>query len=305
VNAGSSWTLPDARRFCREITRRRARNFYYGLKLSPEPQRTSLYVAYAWMRHADDLADDAARPEIALAHLDAWKISTDAALAGAPPTDDPILVALADVAARYPLDAACFHGMLDGQRDDLVRREIKTFDELAAYCRKVASTVGLLCIRIWGCSDPRADRPAIDRGIAFQLTNVLRDIRQDFDAGRVYLPREDFVRSGLTPADLRAWRDAGACTPFLLDQIARAESFYQRSSGLEAYLPPACRPSLWVMTEIYRRLLARMRAAPASIVQARRVRLSSIEKGTLALRASWRAHAARSGAAAAAEHGAA
>jgi phytoene synthase len=293
-------SLDEAVRTCRLITRQRARNFYYGLKLSPEPQRSALYVVYAWMRRTDDLTDDGAAPPAAAAGgVRDWRARTEAALRGGEAGGDPVLLALADCARRFPLDPVHFHDMLDGQLDDLSRSAIDTAAQLETYCRRVASTVGRICISIWGYENARAERLAEERGIAFQLTNIIRDYRQDFDQGRVYLPRERFEAHALAPRELREWSHPPRCRRFMDEQIEVARAHYARSEGLEALLTPACRPSLWVMTEIYRRLLARMAARPEAVIGPRRVRLSSLEKGALALRATWRARALRAGAQAA------
>jgi phytoene synthase len=155
------------------------------------------------------------------------------------------------------------------------------------YCYRVASTVGLVCIEIWGYGDRAARALAVDRGIAFQLTNILRDYREDYDAGRIYLPVEDFRRHGIEPGGLRHWEDASACRGFVLEQVERARTFYRRSAGLEALITPSCRPTLWAMTAIYRGILEKAARDPRCIVSERRLRLSSWKKGVIALRARW------------------
>jgi len=274
---------------CREVTRLRARNFYYGLKLSPEPQRSALFVVYAWMRLADDIVDGAInKPGSTLeAELTQFRAQTDAALAGQPSSDEPLWIGLADTAAKFRLPRETFHGMLDGQLDDLRRKEYATFDELRNYCYRVASTVGLLCIEIWGYQNNAARELAIDRGIAFQLTNIIRDYAQDFDAGRVYLPREDFEEFGITAPALRRWEQPAACEAMLRQQMRRAEVFYEQSAELDDLIAPNCRPTLWAMTAIYHGLLRKMQRSPSRIVLSRRMRLSAWHKGAIALRAQW------------------
>jgi phytoene synthase len=283
-----------ALRYCRDLTRRRARNFYYGLKLLPEPQRSALYTIYAWMRRADDLADDARDgADAARARIDALRRDTMGALAGAPAGRDAVLVGLREVAARFPLDPAHFNAMLEGQLEDLEGRRYETFEALREYCYRVAATVGLICINVWGYDDPRAPRLAVERGIAFQLTNIVRDFVEDYDAGRVYLPAEDFARHGIAPDDLRRFAPAETCRRFLLEQIERAEAHYRRSEALDGMIAPACRPTLWAMTTIYHRLLARMRRDPEQVVRGPRVRLTALNKGTIAIQARFRARGAR------------
>jgi phytoene synthase len=278
--------VAEAMRHCRDVTRRRARNFYYGLKLTPEPQRSALYSIYAWMRRADDLVDSAADATGGRRQaLDTFREATDAALAGSSVDDDPLWVALSDTASGFDLPTEAFHGVLDGQIEDLTGRRYETFDELRRYCECVASTVGLICISIWGYRDPAARELAVDRGIAFQLTNILRDYRQDYDAGRVYLAQEDFDRHRLTPTMLRKWDDPARCRALILEQVERAQSFYDRSAPLEGMITSSCRPTLWAMTTIYRGLLEKLRRLPKRVVSENRLRLSSVHKGMIALRA--------------------
>ncbi|MHC4968573.1 MAG: phytoene/squalene synthase family protein, partial [Planctomycetota bacterium] len=286
VSGAQGQELAEALRHCRDVTRRRARNFYYGLKLTPEPQRSALYSIYAWMRRADDLVDGAAdeagarRPA-----LDAFRAATDAALAGSRTGDDPLWVALSDTASRYDVPREAFHGVLEGQLEDLTGRRYETFGQLRRYCERVASTVGLICISIWGYRDPAARELAVERGIAFQLTNILRDYRQDYDAGRVYLPQEDFDRHRLTPALLRKWDEPARCRDLVLEQVARAQGFYDHSAPLEGMITPSCRPTLWAMTTIYHGLLKKLEHAPQRMVSDQRLRLSSMRKGIVALQA--------------------
>ncbi|MCI0366568.1 MAG: phytoene/squalene synthase family protein [Phycisphaerales bacterium] len=294
VIANSAIAAGEALRFCRDVTRTRARNFYYGLKLSPEPQRSALYAVYAWMRAADDLVDGVANAgaEQLQARVQGFRAATDAALTGHPEAN-PLWVGLAHIAERFRIPAEHFHSMLDGQLEDLARTAHQSFDQLRGYCYRVASTVGLVCIEIWGYTDDKARDLAIDRGIAFQLTNILRDYKQDFDAGRLYLPLEDFQRHQLDPAELRTWSKPTACQAMLREQIERAQSYYERSAGLEELISARCRPTLWAMTRIYRGLLDKIGRNPSRLVLSHRLRLSAARKGAIALRAKWRARAAR------------
>ena len=273
---------------CRRVTRQCARNFYYGLKLSPEPHRSALYTIYAWMRRADDLADESKGGlEQRLDDLNRFRDGTDRALRGDPNGSDPLWIALADVAARFPIDRDLLHAMLDGQIDDLHHRQYHTFDELRDYCYRVASTVGLLCVEIWGYRDPVAREYAIARGLAFQLTNIMRDYKQDYDAGRVYLPLQELSDAGLTADQLRAWDDEPRCARFVLKQVERTEALYDLSHDLDEQITPCFRPTLWAMTRIYRGLLEQIRRSPSSIVRTRRIRLSAWRKSGIALRARW------------------
>ena len=280
---------------CERVTRERARNFWYGLKLTPGPARGAMYVIYAWMREADDLADaEGFAPEERVRRIAAFRAATDAALAGEPVDASPIWRGLAWVADRHELSQKDFHDMLDGQLSDVGPATYESWDDLRGFCYRVASTVGLVCIRIWGYHDPEAPALAVDRGIAFQLTNILRDYREDHDMGRVYLPAEDFRRFDLTPERLRKWSEPGQCAEFIRAQCDRAEQFYARSAPLERMITPDCLPTLWAMTEIYHGLLGKIRANTAAIAGDRRVRLSSMRKAWIAWRAGRMARGARS-----------
>jgi phytoene synthase len=278
---------------CERITRTRARNFWYGLRLTPEPQRSAMYAIYAWMREADDLADaEGIADDERVRRIAQFRHDTDAALAGRPPGGRPTWRALSWVASRHELSPRDFHDMLDGQLGDVGEVRVATWDDLRGFCYRVASTVGLVCIRVWGYSDPAAPALAVDRGIAFQLTNILRDYREDFDLGRVYLPAEDFRRMDLTPEMLRRWSPAPQCEEFMRAQCDRAAQFYERSAALDRMVTPSCAPTLWAMTEIYRALLVRIRADPSEVVGSRRVRVPAWRKAFIAWRASRRSREA-------------
>lgn len=310
---------PDVDRafaWCEQVTRERAGNFYHGLKLAPPRKRAALFALYAWMREADDLVDGGGHaaavsdqpsdispqpsagerlsPEAAhrsRSVLDCFRAHTDSALTGGQlASDSPMWTALAYAAREFPLRREHFHDMIDGQIADLTVHTYATFDELRSYCYRVASTVGLLCISIWGYADPAAEQHAIDRGIAFQLTNILRDIAEDLDGGRVYLPREDFDRHGLTPDDLRHWRAPERCAEFMAGQVRRTREYYLRSTPLEGLIEPDCRPVLWAMTTIYASLLEKIGRHPRRAASGQRVRLSAFRKGLIALEATRRTY---------------
>lgn len=269
---------------CRALTKARARNFYYGLKLLPEPKRSALYAIYAWMREADDIIDGEsgiARPET----LERFASTTRAVLDGAAPPDDPMWIAFGQTARDFTLDAQPFIDMIEGQVSDLEERPIRTRDDLFEYCRQVASTVGLVCIEVWGYDDPAAPALAVDRGIAFQLTNILRDIHEDVQRGRCYLPSDQLAESGLPPGDLVRWLHADRCESIVRGWIDTARDHYERSAPLDAMISADCRPTLWAMTTIYSDLLDRIARDPRRSATGHRVRLSKLHKATIALRA--------------------
>lgn len=271
---------------CERIVREQAKNFWYGLRLTAEPKRSAMYAIYAWMRQADDIADEPGLPIATRREaLARFRADTDQALSGRAPSPDPMWAALADIAPRYQLAARDFHDMLEGQLADLDDVRVETWEELRTQCYRVASTVGLVCIRIWGYRDQRAEALAIDRGIAFQLTNILRDIREDLGNGRVYLPAEELRAAGISIEDLLAWREPGRCRDFMTAQIERARRHYVASEPLDRTITPDCVPTLWALTSIYRRLLERIARDPRKAVLGDRVRLPTWEKAWIAFRA--------------------
>lgn len=280
-----SLTFDAAVAACERVTRERARNFHYGLRLTPPDRRWAMYAVYAWMREADDLADaagpDRAERERRLAR---FRADTDRAFQGHADGSSACMVALAEAVKRFQLRADEFHDMLTGQLGDLDAARFETWEELRQFCYRVAGTVGLVCIRVWGFRDPEAPRLAVDRGIAFQLTNVLRDLREDLEAGRCYLPLREYAAMELTPERLLAWETGDACAEFVRAQCGRAMDHYRRSEPLDRMIDPACLPTLWAMTQIYRGILGRIQARPRIVVEGR-ARLSSVRKAWIAWRA--------------------
>ena len=270
---------------CREITRTRAGNFYWGLRLTPEPRRSAMYAIYAWMREADDIVDG---PQVSRAAghalVTAFREQTRQALTGVAESEEPIWRALAAVAREYPISASDFYEMLDGQIADLDPRRLQSWDELRHYCCQVAGTVGSVCVSIWGQTDPQASDLAVERGIAFQLTNILRDVGEDLKSNRVYLPESEFARFAITPEELALWSRPRGCEALMRSVITTAREHFVRSEPLEQMIDPACRATLWAMTEIYRQLLETIARDPAQVTR-RRVRLSTPRKMWIALRA--------------------
>ncbi len=280
--------LTAAHVYCEGIVRERARNFWYGLRMLPEPTRSSLYVVYAWMREVDDIADAPGPDRAARAYgLDLFLARTLAILHGERmhAEERPLWVAFADLVARHPLDPQPFEEMIEGQRLDLDWTSCPDRPTLERFCRLVASTVGRICIRIWGHDGgAEVEELANRRGIALQLTNILRDVREDHARGRSYLPADELAAAGLTIDDLLAWRDADACRSFVLGQVEHARRHYAATRGLESHLTASCRGTSWAMGEIYRAVLERIADDPERIVH-ERVSIGKIQKAAIALKA--------------------
>jgi phytoene synthase len=208
---------------------------------------------YAFMRVADDVADSEAAIEQKWVELQAWRRGLTDALAGT--FTHPIHPALAAVARRYDIPATYLQALLDGVQEDLIRSRYATFAELYQYCYRVASVVGLSCIRIWGYNDPKAEQYAEWSGIAFQLTNILRDVAEDAQKDRIYLPQEDLARFGCTAEQLLQGPWDRRYQELMQFQVDRARDYYDRAAPLREHLQPAGRAVFQVMTRIYRGVL--------------------------------------------------
>lgn len=273
-------SLQRSRAFCENLTRTQARNFYYGLKLLPEPKRSAMFALYAYMRLVDDIADDedGRTVEQRVADLDAWRQRTHEVLAGNSSViaTHPLWPALADLVQRHQVPAHVFDDAIAGQQQDLCFTRFQTFDELREYCVRVAGVVGLASIYVWGFDDAEeAKQLALDRGIAFQLTNILRDLREDAARGRVYLPVQQLAGAGVSDEELRT--GGRRFREMMKQQIALAESYYEKSAPLDRLISRDSRPTLQAMTDIYRRLLAKIAGDPERVLS-ERVSLSVFSK---------------------------
>lgn len=270
---------------CGRIVKSRARNFWYGLRLTPEPKRSALYAIYAWMREADDIADEeGTTATVRRSELEAFRARTHRVFRGeADP--DPWWRAFGDTVQRYALPREPFDSMIDGQDADLDWTTCPDRTVLERFCWQVASTVGLICIGIWGHDgEPEVERMAVDRGKAFQLTNVIRDLREDHARARTYLPADELEAAGLDIDGLLSWRDPARCADFMRGQVAHAEAYFRASSGLDAHLSAECRATSWAMNQIYHELLRRIERDPSRVVR-ERVGLGSMRKMAIAWRA--------------------
>ena len=261
--------------YCQAVTRREARNFYFAFITLPARRRRAIYAAYAFARLADDIADGDASSSDKAEQLRELRADLRQAFAGQP--QGPVLVALTHASDEYGIDPALFERLIDGVEMDLAPRRYETFDELRDYCYHVASVVGLISIEIFGYADPRAPAAAVDLGLAMQLTNIMRDISEDADAGRVYLPQEDLRRFGYTEADLMRGLVNDAFVELMRFEAQRAREYFQSGETLLGYLSPRSRACPAVLHGLYSRLLDRIEQRGFN-VYGERVRLSSGEK---------------------------
>ena len=267
----------EAYSICERLTRRAAANFYYGIRLLPGDKRRAMSAVYAYARRVDDIGDGSLPGDRKLAELRAIR----AALAQEDP-GDPVMVALADARSRFPLPDDAFTDLLDGVEMDVVGTRFETFDELVVYCRAVAGSIGRLCLGIFGASDiDRAMPLADDLGVAMQITNILRDVREDYARGRLYLPAEDLRRFGCAE-DLEA-SPPEACAALIRFEAGRGRDWFARGLGLLPLLDARSRACVRAMTGIYRRILAQIEQDPQQIMS-RRVSLPAWEKAWVAAR---------------------
>jgi phytoene synthase len=260
---------------CRSITRSAAKNFYYAFLVLPRPKRQALYAVYAFMRRCDDITDDATSPlQERRQKLEAWIDAFHRAQLGQP-TDDPVLLALTDAQRRYKisgllLDQLAYGTAMDVQESAGIGEQprtapapyrltvhYRTFDDLRQYCYRVASVVGLVCIRVFGYSDPAAEPLAERCGLAFQLTNIIRDVKEDAAMGRLYLPEEDLIRFEVSPSQLRS-ADSASLRLVLATEADRAREFFRAGEELIPLIDEDSRPALWVLVTIYRQLLEKI-----------------------------------------------
>ena len=248
--------LKASYRFCGEVARREAKNFYYSFLLLPPARRRSMCALYAFLRRTDDLADEPGEPEVKRRALDRWRADLDRVLAGGD-GDWPGFPALVDMVRRHALPPRHLHEVIDGVVMDLEPRPFATFEDLYAYCYRVASAVGLSCIHIWGFHSDggRAETLAESCGIALQLTNILRDVREDARLGRIYLPVEDLERFGVSAEELTASHPSARLRALLEFEGRRAYDYYGKGAPLVRLVAPVGRPVLRTIVGIYRSLL--------------------------------------------------
>jgi len=283
----SKTELAESYRACCRLARRAAKNFYYAFWTLPRDKRRAMCALYAFFRRTDDLGDDEPiqgsgfgvqgsgfrdTAEARRAALVRWRSSLRRAMAGT--FDDPLLPAVVDTVRRYAIPVEYLETSIDGVESDLDRTTFATFDELARYCYQVASVVGLTCVHVWGFRREQAAYEAAHQcGVAFQMTNILRDVGEDAARGRIYLPREDLERFGVTAEAIRTGIVDDAWRALMQFQADRVEAYYRKARELTSHLEPDGVRIYGAMTEIYYRLFLEIRRRDGDVF-ASRVRLS-------------------------------
>ena len=260
---------------CRSVTRREAKNFYYAFLTLPATRRGAIYVAYAFCRHCDDSVDRVASPDDKLSALQELRAELDDAYAGR--SSAPVFLALSDVAQRYDIPRDYFAEVIAGVEKDLVKNRYSDFEELRSYCYQVASVVGLISIQIFGYQDQAAKPLAVDLGLAMQLTNILRDVQEDLEFDRVYLPQDELARFGYSETDLRSGVVNEAFIQLMQFQAQRAKEYFQSGFRLLPYLSPRSRACPAVLGQLYRNILQDIEDANYDVLH-HRISLSTSRK---------------------------
>ena len=234
------------------LTRQRARNFAYGIMVLPREKRRAIAAIYAFARRVDDIADGELPPERKRTKLHELRELLDA-----PPGDDAMLVALADARTRFPIPAAALQALIDGGLQDLDQSRYADFEELRGYCTKVAGAVGVCCVAVYGSRDVER---AETLGIALQLINIIRDVREDWELGRVYLPQDELASFGVSEADIAAGHMTSAWHPFMSFQAERARAYLQDGLGLLQSLDSRSALCVSTFAGLYRATLERIEA---------------------------------------------
>ena len=277
-------TLAASYRHCQTVARRAASNFYWSFWLLPREKRLAMTALYAFSRHTDDLGDGDRPLDERERSLAEWRRALESALHGT--TNDPLLPAVADAVRRFDIPEKHWFEIIDGVAMDLRHTGFATFDDLRNYCYHVASAVGLACVHIWGFSSDAIRAPAIECGIAFQLTNILRDLKEDAALGRVYLPQEDLETFRCTAAELKNGEDNERLARLLDFEIVRTEELYAAAAPTRTFLHADSRRSFDLMFGTYQALLAGIKRRPMDVFR-HRVRLSLPKKIALAAASCW------------------
>ena len=251
--------LQGSERYCQQMARREAKNFYWGFITLPYEQRVAIYALYDFARQVDDEADRSVGPDLP-ERLKAYRLRVHRCMRSE--FGDPVTHVLARAIQRYQIPESELQALIDGVEVDAYRSRYATWEELREYCRLVASVVGRMCVRIFGFQDPLALERADELGVALQLTNILRDVREDAELGRVYLPEEDLRRFGIAQDDLLRGEPGNGWGALVAFEVSRARELYASGLRVLDYIPH--RPAVCVktMAGIYERILDKIEADP-------------------------------------------
>jgi phytoene synthase len=249
-------TLAEAQRYCTNLTKKSGSNFYYSFLFLPRARREAMYTVYAFCKEVDNAVDEPPAGTDPRRQLDLWRQELAAAYRGSPTF--PTTRSLAEHVRRLSIPQTYFEELIKGVEMDLTVTRYASFESLSLYCYRVASVVGLICLHIFGTTSPRAQDYAVNLGMAFQLTNILRDLRTDADKGRIYVPQEDLARFGYTEHDLVRRTYNLPFADLMRFEAERAREYYAKAERALRALPPHERRALTVaeiMRAVYSRIL--------------------------------------------------
>lgn len=252
-------TFTEAQTYCTALTKKSGSNFYYSFLFLPKARREAMYTVYAFCKEVDNAVDEPPAGSRPQEELTRWRRELTAAYEGKPTF--PVTISLAKHVRDLAIPQAYFEELIKGVEMDLSRTRYATFEELSLYCYRVASVVGLICLHVFGTTSPRAQDYAVNLGMAFQLTNILRDLGNDAECGRVYLPQEDLARFTYRDEDLLHRRYTPGFTDLMKFEVGRAQEFYAKAARALASLPGSERRALTVaeiMRGVYSRILQRI-----------------------------------------------
>lgn len=252
-------TLSEAQAFCIDLTKKSGSNFYYSFLFLSKARRNAMYTVYAFCKAVDSAVDEPPAGSDPKEELRKWRAELDEVYGGQPTW--PIMISLAQHAKTLSIPKAYFDELIKGVEMDLINTRYATFDDLSAYCYRVASVVGLICLHIFGPTSPQAQDYAVDLGMAFQLTNILRDLGIDAEQGRIYLPKEDLARFGYSETDLLQRHDTPQLRDLIRFEAERARSYYAKAQAALECLSAGDRRALTVaeiMRAVYSRILERI-----------------------------------------------
>lgn len=275
-------TPREAQAYCTELTKKSGSNFYYSFLFLSGKRRNAMYTIYAFCKAVDSAVDEPPPGSDPKEELRRWRAELDAVYGGQPTW--PIMISLAHHVEELSIPKAYFEELIKGVEMDLTMTRYGTDDDLSLYCYRVASVVGLICLHVFGTTSPHAQDYAVDLGMAFQLTNILRDLGTDAEQGRIYLPIEDLSRFRCTESDILERKEGPQLRELVAFEAAKARRYYVKAQAALESLPPSDRRALTVaeiMRAVYSRLLTRIERADHQIFGPR-VRLSTSHRLALA-----------------------
>ena len=272
-------SLPEAYRYCQELTERSGPHFSVGFRFLPPPKRRAIYAVYAFCRYADDIVDEHQNEPLELL-LKLWQEELERCYRQTP--THPITIALADAIRHYPIPKEGFLGLIEGCRMDLLYNRYPTFEALMVYCDRVATTIRDLSLPIFGYRDPKGVEYGRSLSTALQLTNIVRDIGEDLGRGRIYLPLDEIEKAGYSEAELMARTKNNAFLELMNFQCRRIRLFFEESKKLTPLVEKDSRLALSLMRNVYVALIDRIEADPFAVLD-RQIRLSWKERWGVSL----------------------